>query len=276
MHGAGWAQPLVVEVDGGGEELLHRLHPACVLAPEDVLQPSQRPNFRDDVGKIEFPIFVLCPQYFLIKCHCVTVLMPPFCVFSARCAGSPVVVAIARLPQASPSAGTDPSGRRPSLTPTKAFGAHSASSAVGHGERVVLAAALPDCEAAGVVCHRRHSNGNRDGPQLPNGRSDESEGDQDNIAQLEGAVANGTAGGSSAGDSDAGVLRVSRFFAEEHHLASGDRVQLKPLAKQALTLNRAVLVARTQSAYRFATKKGTCYCFHTHGTLTLSRHLCFY
>jgi hypothetical protein len=130
----------------------------------------------------------------------------------------------------------------------------------------VLAAALPDCEAAGVVCHRRHSNGNRDGPQLPNGRSDESEGDQDNVAQLEGAVANGTAEGSSAGDSDAGVLRVSRFFAEEHHLASGDRVQLKPLAKQALTLNRAVLVARTQSAYRFATKKGTCYCFHTRHT----------
>ncbi|ELR23296.1 Peroxin 6 (Pex6), putative [Acanthamoeba castellanii str. Neff] len=180
VHGAGWAQPLVVEVDGGGEELLHRLHPAVAGRGGDCSAAAGKPQ----------------------RWH------------------------------------------RPER-----------ETAVGRGELVVLAAALPDCEAAGVVCHRRHSNGNRDGPQLPNGRSDESEGDQDNVAQLEGAVANGTAEGSSAGESDAGVLRVSRFFAEEHHLASGDRVQLKPLAKQALTLNRAVLVARTQRAYRFATKR---------------------
>jgi hypothetical protein len=107
-----------------------------------------------------------------------------------------------------------------------------------------------------VVCHRRQSahNGNRDGPQLPDGKGD----DADNQDDRDNATANGVPSEGGSEESDAyGVLYVSRLFAEEHHLASRDRVHVKPLVKQALTLDRVVLVAQTASAYRFATKKGT-------------------
>jgi hypothetical protein len=164
------------------------------------------------------------------------------------------VVAIRRLaPSSTPASSL--TTRRPSLP----SGTTKATNAAGL--HTVLAAALPDCSAsAGVVCHvRRHSHNNRDGPQLPNGRSEESDGDQDSTERDGAGELNGAADG-YASDAD-GVLRVSRFFAEEHGLASGDAVQLKPLAKDAIVLDRVVLVARTQSAYRLATKKGTLFMY---------------